>query len=90
MALIQSMELPSGVSLDSAYVRVSKIDGNKDSLDVQVMTYATQEAYEAGKIFVKVESFTFVPSVEDGSENFIRQAYLYLKTLDSFKDAVDA
>lgn len=36
-----------------------------------------------------VRQFAFVPSVADGSPNFIRQSYLHLKSLPDFAGATD-
>jgi hypothetical protein len=38
---------------------------------------------------VAMRSYQFVPSVADGAPNFIRQAYLHLKSLPEFAGATD-
>ena len=51
------------------------------------VTFAVSIVNEAGHQATK--SFEFTPSVAEGSENTIKQAYEYLKTLPEFADAVD-
>ena len=36
---------------------------------------------------LQTESYTFAPKLD--GENFIKQAYEHLKTLEEFKDAID-
>jgi hypothetical protein len=64
-----------------AYCKIINIYGNKESCDVMV---------ECSDDDHKVNMQYVVPfSVAVGSENFIRQAYIYLKTLPEFQDAID-
>ena len=68
-----------------AYFQITAIDGDKEKLKIRVTTYndATKQQV-IGQRF-----YAFTPSVADGSENFIRQGYEYLKTLPEFAGAVD-
>jgi hypothetical protein len=60
-------------------------------LDVSVpAAYIRVDAVQCKKDFAQTEFRSFVPSVSDGSENFIKQAYAHLKTLDDFSGAEDA
>lgn len=90
MALqLDSIVLESGITVDSSYVRVDTISGSKDSLLVTVNYYVSQNSFNDGKSYIKSEQFSFIPSVEDGSANFIKQAYEFLKKRPEFTNAVD-
>ena len=51
----------------------------------QVVFYADSSKEQV----IEYKQYTFIPSVADGSANFIQQGYEYLKTLPEFADAVD-
>lgn len=70
------------IQIADCYIRVSRLDGEKTSLNFSV-------DYLNGAAFVKREVFQFCPSVDNDAPNFIKQAYEYLKTLPEFADAVD-
>ncbi len=65
----------------AAVCKVTSISGNKAYLDVTVSHVGDVARFE--------RSYSFEPSVADGSPNFIKQAYLYLKTLPEFSGAED-
>lgn len=90
MALqLDAITLESGITVESSYVRVDTISGSKDSLLVTVNYYVSQESFNEGKSYIKSEQFSFVPTVEDGSANFIKQAYESLKERREFANATD-
>jgi hypothetical protein len=64
-----------------AVCKITNVSGNKTSLDVTVS--------HVGEIAKFDCLYSFEPSVAEGSENFIKQAYLYLKTLPEFSGAED-
>jgi len=64
-----------------AVCKVKSLSGNKESLSFIVSYIGDVAQYE--------RSYTFEPSIADGSPNFIKQAYLYLKTLPEFSGAED-
>lgn len=65
----------------NAYCKVAQITANK--AEGRVVVQSTADGYNANK------QYTVPLSVEDGAPNFIKQAYLHLKTLPDFKDATD-
>ena len=65
----------------NAYIKVVSISGGKEQLRVSV------GFSEGVKEFVK--TYSFKPSVVNGSTNFIAQAYEHLKTLPEFDGAID-
>lgn len=64
-----------------AVCKITSISGNKTKLTVKVSHIGDVASFDS--------SYSFEPSVADGAENFIKQAYLYLKTLPEFSGAED-
>ncbi|WP_375104044.1 hypothetical protein ACDZ28_13655 [Paenibacillus sp. RS8] len=90
MALaLEKLTLDSGIDVESSYVRIDTINGNKNSLTIGVSYYVSQESFSEGKPFFEMEWHTFQPSVADGSLNYHKQGYEYLKTLPKFENAID-
>jgi|APSaa5957512535_1039671.scaffolds.fasta_scaffold17927_2 hypothetical protein len=67
-----------------AYIKVELVNGSKDYIDASVKTTSSV----TGDI-ISQAAYRFIPSVATGAENFIKQAYLHLKTLPEFADATD-
>ena len=88
MALTASLTLTDNfgvdVTLPDLYVRVDRIDGNKESLIATVGLYQNN-----GTKLISNSTYKFNPSVAADSVNFIQQAYLHLKTLPEFSNATD-
>ena len=38
---------------------------------------------------LQTKNYSFIPNIEDAAQNFIKQGYKYLKTLDEYKDATN-
>ena len=66
----------------NAYIKIDQISGNKSLLQVVIGIYKEQ-----GRNKIDSISTGFSPSL--GGENFIAQAYDYLKTLPEFSGATD-
>lgn len=64
------------------YYKITKLTGDKTNLDVELK--GTKNGQQIDGF-----SFSFIPTVEEGSSNFIAQAYEHVKTLPEFADAVD-
>lgn len=68
-----------------AYYQISGIRGSKERLNVSVLIYKdSSKSITLGNL-----SFSFVPSNEDDSLRWDKQAYEYIKTLDEFSEAID-
>jgi hypothetical protein len=65
----------------AAVCKISSISGSKTKLIITVSHISDVASFD--------RSYGFEPSVADGSPNFIKQAYLYLKTLPEFSGAED-
>lgn len=68
-----------------AYVKVENVFGSKEWMTAKVVVYADSTKEKA----VSRKSYSFAPSVDDESSNFIRQAYLHIKNLNDFSGAED-
>tara|TARA_S200002703_G_C3716786_1_gene220200 strand:- start:46 stop:330 length:285 start_codon:yes stop_codon:yes gene_type:complete len=78
------------VAVPAAYIRVDSLQCKKDFALAAVAYYESASSFDADRPAFKTELISFVPDVTDGSDNFIKQAYLHLKTLDDFSGAEDA
>lgn len=65
----------------SAICKVISVHGGKNKLSVNVSHSSDEATFD--------RLYSFEPSVADSSPNFIKQAYLYLKTLPEFSGAED-
>lgn len=79
------MEITKNVSIPNAYIKIIYLQGSKEKMHITVGFYSDVEA--SNLIYSK--HYDFLPDVNDPSENFIKQAYEYLKTLPEFEGAVD-
>ena len=71
-------------TLTSAYIKIDKLEGDKNSINLSVGIYNEKDS-----IMVINKKYEFIPDVTDSAENFIKQGYEYLKTLDEYADALD-
>jgi len=89
MALSKTINLQNGLTIENSYMRIDSIAGNKNQLTISVNSYVSQQAFQDGKAYLEQKLYSFTPSVEESSANFIKQGYEYLKTLEEYQDAVD-
>lgn len=72
----QVLEVPD------VYCKIARVSGDKQGVTMSV-------DFWNDNALLFTESYSFTPSVADGAENFIKQGYEYLKTLDQFYGCVD-
>jgi hypothetical protein len=65
----------------SAICKVVSVQGDKERLVIDVLFKADGINYH--------KNYSFTPSIDENSTNFIKQAYLHLKTLEEFAVAED-
>jgi hypothetical protein len=86
MALSKNVELVNNFQeksvFKSCYITVNFLSGNKNRIIFQVLWQKEQDGIELQK-----KEYAFTPSMNE--DNFIKQAYEYLKTLPEFADAID-
>ena len=71
--------------LESTYCKITLLNGNKDNLEIILSIYKDAEK----QVIIENKSYFFVPNIEVGAENFIKQGYEYLKTLPEYAYAID-
>ena len=87
MALSKQIEFrPTGFStpviVQSAYCKVVKVSGDKKCIEFTVAVFENKDA--TAPLYSNI--YLFEPNLDD---NFIKQSYRHLKTLDEFAIAVD-
>lgn len=72
------------VQIPDAYVKINSMNGTKEKMNM-VVDILNQDK----TIFVKNNFYAFTPTLDDSSDNFIKQGYAYLKTLPEYEGAID-
>lgn len=87
MALQLNLTLKDNFLIDqnfpSAYIKVNQIGGDKQAVVVTIGYFDKKDG-----LLLQTKQVDFVPDMD--GPNFIKQAYLYLKTLKEFSNAQDA
>jgi hypothetical protein len=65
----------------AAVCKITSMNGNKLKLNINVLHLGDVASFN--------NTYSFEPSVSEDAPNFIKQAYLYLKTLPEFSGAED-
>ena len=76
------------VEVEGCYWKITRIEGNKLLINFLVGVYRTKEKADANYPPINEFLYQFTPSL-DVEDNFIAQAYNYLKTLPMFESASD-
>ena len=76
------------VEVKDCYWKITRIEGNKLLINFLVGVYRTKEKADANFPPINEFLYQFTPSL-DVEDNFIAQAYNYLKNLEEFNDAID-
>ncbi len=75
------------VEVEGCYWKITRLFGDKNHIDINVGVYKNKDKADAGVIINEFQ-FGFTPELESNN-NFIAQAYEYLKTLPMFESAID-
>lgn len=86
MALAVNLLTDAGITINNAYARIDYLEGTKERLRITVNYYKDRDSFLTGYFSIKTEYYVFVPTPDD---NFIKEGYGYLKTLDKFAHALD-
>lgn len=90
MALISDIVTRHGLELENAYLTIEKVEGNEVNLNVTLLTYISKETFDNGDAPIDSNVYSFVPSVDVKSDNFIKQGYDHLLTLPFLAGARNA
>ena len=71
-------------SIGNAYIKILTLQGSKENINIYVGVFSEDKTQ-----CIKANNYSFVPSVVNDSDNFIKQGYEYLKTLPEFEDTKD-
>lgn len=70
--------------IENVYCKIDSINGNKNTVEIRINIYKDKTK----QVFISSAIYNFEPNLES-ADNFIKQGYDYLKTLNEYKDAVD-
>ena len=83
MALQKTIQTIYGVTINDAYHRVENVSLlNKNALKFDLASYADKDS-------AAIVNKQYISDYDLNGENPIKQAYLHLKTLPEFADAID-
>jgi len=88
MALQTNYTTQHGLSIQSAYIRVSYVHGDKNNLCIEFAVYPSKLLRDAGKPCVEAFNFTVSHDLEFRG-NSIQLAYSEMKKRNEFKEATD-
>lgn len=87
MALKMNVNLNNGINLNDAYIKIIAVGGTKENAVIEAGIFV--DVNFTNDKFIEKRFYNFKPSVEDNSENWIKQGYEYLKTLDEYSNSID-
>lgn len=98
MALELSYETDYGITLESAYAKITNVtfdNGQNDEgvvVNYQVKIYVSESTKEEDKPPLTGFDFSTPLNVSNAKTqyNILKQGYLHLKTMDGFTDAIDS
>jgi hypothetical protein len=79
-----------GAVITAAYIKVLSVTVSKSELKCQIGYFADSKQQEALSVKTYLGELDAMFSYNLGGDNAIAQAYINLKTLSEFADAVDA
>jgi hypothetical protein len=71
-------------TLNDCYVKIINVAADKLRAEMLVGIWNSDQS-----VRYEIKKYEFNSSVENGSENFIKQGYVHLKTLPEFEGATD-
>lgn len=90
MALKSNIKLKDNFNIDiefkDCYIKVSSVNGSKINIIYNIDFFKNYNEDFASDLFYSKQA-SFTPNMN--GDNFIKQAYLHLKSLPEFADAVD-
>ncbi|MGN4665820.1 hypothetical protein ACTFRP_08025 [Bacillus cereus group sp. MYBK234-1] len=87
MALLRTLQLPSGINIPNVYSRVENFSGSKDSVTFTLANYASRDSAYSGTVPISQSIYGYTLQVQNS--DLYTQFYNYLKTLPEFEFAVD-
>lgn len=75
------------VEVKDCYYKITRLEGDKNRIIISLGVFKSKEKADSN-IVINELLYEFTPNL-DSNDNFITQAYDFLKTLPNFKDATD-
>lgn len=79
----------SGIEIKGSYARIENFNGGKSGMSFALVYYANKKACDNGEAPFTRNQYNFIPDVSEGSLNYHKQGYEYLKKQEYFKEAID-
>lgn len=87
MAILKSVKVKfeNGIEfiVENAYLKIERVTATKNVATAEVHWFKSKAESKP----IQIWQHGFVPNLD--GDNFIKQAYLHIKTLDEYSDAVD-
>lgn len=85
-----------GIQIQGAYFNINAVGGTKNNAVIELNCFANEDIYNQdkanntteNKLFIDT-SLSFIPSVDDNSENWIKQAYQCTQVLEKYPNKID-
>lgn len=88
MAISKTIDF-KGVVVENAYIKVEGLSGNKEKIVFYLNAYKDVIASENKENALNSHMIEFVPSKDEESLRWDKQAYEYAKTLPEYTEAID-
>lgn len=88
MALQKTIMINNGLCLENAYIKITEFSGNKHNITLSIEVYINKNHANSGIGVLQKDTISFIPDLQS-QNNFIVQAYEYLKIIPAYNDAVD-
>lgn len=85
LSKLKNQVLTETVTIKNSYVKIVTIEGTKNNIKFSICIYDNANKEN----LLERKEYSFNPDITDKSANFIKQGYLYLKSLDEFAEAKD-
>lgn len=89
MALLIDVFMDNGISVEKAYAQIENLSGKKNKIVIYLNYYVNADAAANGTPSFKQSVHEFIPSTNELSLRWDKQAYEFLKTVPEFEDAID-
>jgi len=91
MAITMDITTIHGLLVEDAYIKIISVKGGKGSgFFISVNFYVDKASADASKVPLQKKTQYLMAYDANAEVNVIKQAYVYLKTLDEFAEAEDA
>lgn len=87
MAILNTVNLDNGLTIENAFLQISNFSGDHDILHFNVSVYMNESAYQDGKPSITTLDYSMD---YDKDRNLYKQMYNHLHNLPEYEDAIEA